>query len=98
MLHGCGAGLGAERAEHIRRVVDSRPCQTSSGALQISMSLGVAGTDHWPNLTAEALVHEADIALYRAKETGRNRVVLGKPSGLEGIQLPAAVPVPAHVR
>jgi GGDEF domain-containing protein len=37
------------------------------------MSLEVAGTDDWNGLTAELLIHEADVALYRARETGRAR-------------------------
>lgn len=31
----------------------------------------------------EQLIHQADMALYRAKECGRNRSVLAKPSGLQ---------------
>ncbi len=45
------------------------------------MSFGVAGTDDWQELNAEQLIHEADIALYRAKALGRNRSVLARPSG-----------------
>jgi diguanylate cyclase (GGDEF)-like protein len=98
VLRGCGAGLGAERAEHIRRVIDSQPMRTGSGSLQVSMSLGVAGTDHWPGLRAEMLIHEADIALYRAKETGRNRVVLAKPDGMKEIQTGVLKQVSVSVR
>jgi predicted signal transduction protein with EAL and GGDEF domain len=52
------------------------------------MSFGVAVTDDWPELNAEQLIHEADIALYSAKKSGRNRSVLGKPSGLQEIAEP----------
>jgi predicted signal transduction protein with EAL and GGDEF domain len=50
------------------------------------MSLGVAGTQDWQEWNAEQLIHEADIALYRAKHLGRNRSVIAKPSGLEEFQ------------
>lgn len=68
----------------IRRLIDSRVFDTAAGPLNVSMSLGVAGTDDWNGLTAEQLIHEADIALYHAKETGRNRSVLALPSGQRG--------------
>jgi diguanylate cyclase (GGDEF)-like protein len=45
VLVGCPSQLAVSRAEHIRRLIDSRPFDTSAGALNVSMSLGVAGTD-----------------------------------------------------
>ena len=53
------------------------------------MSLGVAGTDDWPGASAEQLIHEADIALYRAKELGRNRSVLARRGILEEAEFAA---------
>ena len=50
------------------------------------MSFGVAGTDDWQKLNAQQLIHEADIALYRAKALGRNRSVLARPSGLQEVR------------
>src|SRR6476646_10438266 len=45
VLVGCPSQLAKSRAEHIRRLIDSRPFDTSAGALNVSMSMGVAGTD-----------------------------------------------------
>jgi len=85
--HGCHAHMGAERAEHMRRAINGSPVRTETGPVSVSMSLGVAGTDDWHDLNAEQLIHEADIALYRAKESGRDRSVLARPSGLDEIHI-----------
>jgi diguanylate cyclase (GGDEF)-like protein len=42
--------------------------------IQATMSFGVAGRD-CPELSCDDLVHYADLALYQAKENGRNQVV-----------------------
>ena len=86
VLNGCSTDMAARRAENIRNVIHGRVVGTEIGSLPISMSLGVAGSGEWRELNAEQLIHEADIALYRAKETGRNRCVVARPSGLEQIE------------
>jgi diguanylate cyclase (GGDEF)-like protein/putative nucleotidyltransferase with HDIG domain len=65
-----------EIAERIRRAVAQRTfdVETSSEPIRVTVSIGVAsfprdGTD--PN----ELIHQADLAVYRAKLQGRNRVL-----------------------
>jgi diguanylate cyclase (GGDEF)-like protein len=58
-----------ELAEHIRATLQNMP-----GAFPVTASIGVASTDTVADI-ADALVAEADIALYAAKSAGRNRVV-----------------------
>lgn len=65
-----------EIAERIRRAVAEKryEVETSSEPIRATISLGVAGfpadaTD------ANALIHQADLAVYRAKLQGRNRVL-----------------------
>jgi diguanylate cyclase (GGDEF)-like protein/putative nucleotidyltransferase with HDIG domain len=65
-----------EIAERIRRAVaDTRfEVETSSEPIRATVSLGVAG---YPKhgVDANELVHQADLAVYRAKLQGRNRVL-----------------------
>jgi diguanylate cyclase (GGDEF)-like protein/PAS domain S-box-containing protein len=57
-----------------RRVLQafSRPFDTGSGSVSITASVGLA-TAHDAHKPAERLIREADMAMYRAKSTGRNR-------------------------
>jgi diguanylate cyclase (GGDEF)-like protein len=59
-------------AERIRKTVESK---TSSRSMPITMSIGIA---NWPNdgVMKEEIIGRADDALYKAKETGRNRTCL----------------------
>jgi diguanylate cyclase (GGDEF)-like protein/putative nucleotidyltransferase with HDIG domain len=65
-----------EIAERIRRAVaDTRfEVETSSDPIRATVSLGVAG---YPKHGADAneLIHQADLAVYRAKLQGRNRAL-----------------------
>jgi len=59
-------------AERIRKTIETK---TSSKAMPLTVSLGVAT---WPSdgVTREEVIGCADEALYRAKQTGRNRTCL----------------------
>ena len=63
-------------AERLRRSIETTPIQISRAParLSITVSIGITGLEG-ANDTAEALLHRADQALYRAKNSGRNRVV-----------------------
>jgi two-component system cell cycle response regulator len=62
-------------AERLRAGVECTPFPISRGAdLHITVSIGIAGTEGADD-TADALLRRADQALYRAKHSGRNRVV-----------------------
>jgi len=59
-------------AERIRKTIESK---TSSWAMPMTASLGIA---NWPSdgVMPEEIIARADAALYRAKQTGRNRTCL----------------------
>lgn len=60
-------------AERVRASLCSKAIQTSAGALPITASFGVATSPADPR-DLDELISEADQALYRAKEAGRNRI------------------------
>ena len=70
------AAEAAEIAERIRRAVASTAFEvsTSSEPIRVTVSLGVATYPRDAD-DANELVHQADLAVYRAKLQGRNRVV-----------------------
>jgi len=77
VLHGADA-RGAERvAEMVRKTLAALP-PTCAGLGSVTASIGVAlFPTHGPSL--EEVVHEADLAMYRAKARGRDQVVVFRP-------------------
>jgi diguanylate cyclase (GGDEF)-like protein len=68
------ADAAATMAEKLRRVVAGRQIRIQDGnLLTITMSAGVAG-GLGPHLHLEALINDADAALYSAKALGRDQV------------------------
>lgn len=63
-------------AERLRQSIETTPIKISRapGQLNITISIGIAKAEGASD-TAEQLLHRADQALYRAKRSGRNRVV-----------------------
>ena len=66
-------------AERMRLAIASQPETVGSTALSLTISAGVASTDVFPTATTEELISRADMALYAAKDAGRNRVVKATP-------------------
>ncbi len=64
-------------AERLRYAIESNPIVTAKGALPVTVSLGVA--QYAPNEpTIEAALKRADEAMYEAKRSGRNKIVVAK--------------------
>lgn len=66
------------RLEALRRDVQAR----RPADVDVTISVGVAGTADFPDLHISDFLARADQALYAAKEGGRNRVCLCTPEGL----------------
>lgn len=67
------AGILGER---LRAVVEATPFDYEGKRMPISISVGVAGHPELPIETSTQLIGAADEALYNAKRSGRNRVLL----------------------
>jgi diguanylate cyclase (GGDEF)-like protein/putative nucleotidyltransferase with HDIG domain len=78
-----------EIAERIRRAVAQRSfdVETSSEPIRATVSIGVAAFPR-DGVDANELIHQADLAVYRAKLQGRNRVL--DASSSEPLAVPAS--------
>lgn len=63
-------------AERLRVAVAKDPIVTDAGDISITISVGVAIPKPGVREGSDSLIHRADRALYRAKQTGRDRVVV----------------------
>ena len=64
-------------AERLRRIVSERLASYDEKEIRITASFGVVGFDpseKIKNIPYEAIIDQADKALYQAKDEGRNRV------------------------
>lgn len=65
----------AEITEFIRRNIEETNFSFESGAPDITMTFGVAGTECFPELGLDLLIAKADERLYNGKKSGKNCVV-----------------------
>ncbi len=62
-------------AESCREIVQNTPFETSSGPLEITISVGVTSPNPTSLSDHESILEVADQRLYEAKRAGRNRVI-----------------------
>jgi len=63
-------------AERLRRRVEASRIESGGNTIACTVSIGIAGSDGSQPIDAKALLGQADAALYRAKDSGRNRVCI----------------------
>jgi two-component system, cell cycle response regulator len=80
VLNNCDTSQALPRAEEVRKSIAASPMQSSSGPLQVTMSIGVLSSSDWAFHNTVEILREVDAALYRAKESGRNRSELASPN------------------
>jgi diguanylate cyclase (GGDEF)-like protein len=80
VLPECTTAMGYTVAQRFGASLSQAPILTESGPVPVTISLGVASTEQYGAVTADALVRAADAALYRAKSAGRARACLALAS------------------
>jgi len=81
ILPGCDGDSAANLAERVRQSICDRSVETDSGSVPVTVSLGVAATGRGARINLDAMISAADSALYRAKRSGRNCVMVAGPEG-----------------
>ena len=79
VLPECSSAVAYTIAERLGNVLRQTAINTPTGAVPVTISLGVSSTDIQAGSRAEELVRAADVALYRAKHQGRARACLAQP-------------------
>jgi diguanylate cyclase (GGDEF)-like protein len=72
VMPGADLALAAARAEALRACIEATPIATDSGLVRITVSIGAGLAE--PDDTPVSAFKRADEAVYRAKQSGRNRV------------------------
>jgi diguanylate cyclase (GGDEF)-like protein len=76
VLPDCTRDEAVNVAERLRELVSGQPFRFDGAELNITISLGVACTDHGELVSPTQLLERADAKMYEAKHTGRNRVAV----------------------
>jgi diguanylate cyclase (GGDEF)-like protein len=76
----CSCDQGIAIADRIRMAIEATPVNEDGAVICFSASVGLACTDT-SGYGLPRLFRDADAALYRAKRSGRNRVIAGSENG-----------------
>jgi diguanylate cyclase (GGDEF)-like protein len=91
LFNGADKDMGITIAERMREALIANPMTMKAGPVPLSASFGVAmiidGGDPEEKSYIQNLINNADIALYQAKKTGRNKVVGFTPQDRAPVKL-----------
>jgi diguanylate cyclase (GGDEF)-like protein len=78
ILPGTGKTALRSRAEAVRRTIERAQILAGDGTLKLTVSIGLASFPAYGD-SGQAVLRAADVALYKAKAAGRNRVTMCTP-------------------
>jgi len=81
ILPGTGKTALRSRAEAVRRTIEQARIAAGEGTLKLTVSIGLASFPSHGD-SGQAVLRAADVALYKAKAAGRNRVAVSPPSSV----------------
>jgi len=93
VMLGCDIDCAHERAEFIRKAINSTPVITDAGPVPITASIGIITAREWGDVSGAKLLFEVDAALYQAKAAGRNRIVVARSASTSKPIVPLFGPV-----
>jgi diguanylate cyclase (GGDEF)-like protein len=76
VLPGCDAPAAQAQAERFREALACEPIPIGGQSIRVTCSIGVSGSTGLSISNGDTLVNDADLALYQAKDHGRNQVAL----------------------
>lgn len=82
VLPGCDGESALTQAERVRETFARSPFVTGAHSLPVTCSIGASSRTHASTADGDALLREADVAMYGAKDEGRDRVVLASAPAL----------------
>ena len=70
----CDEKTLVRRAESLRKKVEDTEFIWKGSRIKVTLSIGIINQKYSPDLTIDDLMSAADNAMYRSKESGRNKV------------------------